>query len=393
MLEALLFGVLIGTLSGLTPGIHSNTLAALLLSVSAVLPFDSQELAIVFISSAITHTFLDFLPSSFIGVPDEDMAVAVLPAHEMVLDGRGIEAASISALSSFLAVAASLPAVIFLRYLDYSLIEKIVVPVVLFFSAYMILNERDVFGGSLASWRKRLYALLVFLTSGFIGYTAMLLPVSQKPGATMLLPLLTGLFAVPVLVASISGKDIPEQKLIIKLPETGYVLRGAISGFVVSLFPGISSGVAAAVSSADAKEAEEYVSAVSASNTVNAFLSLAVLVYFGRVRSGAANAIKETGYLPGISEIVLAVLITGVIAVLLTIFFARLFSVIARKQQTVSLLALLFILALSYYMTGAAGLWVLVASSAAGFATQFFGVRRIHCMGSLMVPVVIFRLV
>jgi putative membrane protein len=259
MLEALLFGVLIGTLSGLTPGIHSNTLAALLLSISSILPFNTQELAVVFISSAITHTFLDFIPSSFIGVPDEDMAVAVLPAHEMVLEGRGIEAASISALSSFLAVVASIPAFIFLNYLDYSFIEKMVVPVVLFFSTYLIFNERDVFGGSLASWRKRFYSLLVFLTSGFIGFSAMTLPVSEKPGATMLLPLLTGLFAVPVLVASLSGKSIPEQKPAIKLPETSYVLRGAISGFTVSLFPGISSGVAAAVSSADARRAEEYI--------------------------------------------------------------------------------------------------------------------------------------
>ncbi len=393
MLEALLFGVIVGILSGLTPGIHSNTLAALLLSISPILPFSSEDLAVIFISSAITHTFLDFLPSSFIGVPDEDMAVAVLPSHGMVLEGRGIEAASISALSSFLALIASLPAVVFLKYFDYRLIEKMVVPVVLFFSAYLVLSERDAFGGSLASWRKRLYALLVFLTSGFIGYSAMNLPVPDKPGATMLLPLLTGLFAVPVLVASLSGKDIPEQTFAIKLPEAGYVVRGAISGFAVSLFPGISSGVAAAVSSADAGKAEEYISAVSASNTANALLSLAVLVYFGRVRSGAADAIRETGYLPGISEIVLTAVITGIIAALLTITFARLFSIIARKQRIVSTLALVFILALSYYMTGAAGLWVLTASSAAGFATQFFYVRRIHCMGSLMVPVVILRLV
>ena len=393
MLEALVFGVLIGTLSGLTPGIHSNTLAALLLSVSSILPFSNEELAIIFISSAITHTFLDFLPSSFIGVPDEDMAVAVLPAHEMVLEGRGIEAASLSAISSFLGIVAAIPALFLLQFLDYRMIEGLVVPVVLLFSAYMILNERDVFGGSLASWRKRIYALLVFLTSGLIGYTAMKLPVSHKPGATMLLPLLTGLFAVPVLVTSISGKDIPRQRYALKLPEVAYVFRGAISGFAVSLFPGISSGVAAAVSSADARKAEEYISAVSSSNTVNAFLCLAVLVYFGRVRSGAADAIRDTGYIPGIAEIAITVLLTGLIAAVLTVAFAGVFSVIARKQQILSVLALIFILTLSYYMTGTAGLWILTASSAAGFATQFFGVRRIHCMGALMVPVVIFRLV
>jgi|GEM_PF-2678962 TctA family transporter len=50
MLEVLLFGVLLGTVSGLTPGIHSNTLVALLLSISAMLPFSNEKLAVVFIS-------------------------------------------------------------------------------------------------------------------------------------------------------------------------------------------------------------------------------------------------------------------------------------------------------------------------------------------------------
>ena len=132
---------------------------------------------------------------------------------------------------------------------------------------------------------------------------------------------------------------------------------------------------------------------MSSSNTVNAFLCLAVLVYFGKVRSGAADAIRNTGYIPGIAEIAVTALLAGVIAAILTIAFAKIFSVIARRQQLVSVLALVFILVLSYYMTGVRGLWVLTASSATGFATQFFGVRRIHCMGSLMLPVIIFRLV
>ena len=47
----------------------------------------------VFIAAlAITHTFVDFIPSIFLGCPDTDTELSVLPGHEMLKKGEGYEA-------------------------------------------------------------------------------------------------------------------------------------------------------------------------------------------------------------------------------------------------------------------------------------------------------------
>ena len=66
---ALLFGVLIGTLTGLTPGIHIYLVAVVTLSSSPLLLQYTTPivLSVFIIALSITHTFVDFLPSTFLG--------------------------------------------------------------------------------------------------------------------------------------------------------------------------------------------------------------------------------------------------------------------------------------------------------------------------------------
>ena len=61
-----LAGVGLGIISGLFPGIHSNTLAAMLLGLQAFLiPVGGAEaLAATMFAALITHTFLDSIPST-----------------------------------------------------------------------------------------------------------------------------------------------------------------------------------------------------------------------------------------------------------------------------------------------------------------------------------------
>ena len=86
-----LVGVLLGTVSGLVPGIHSNTIAGFLAGVSAplLILFGIEGLAAAIVATMVTHTFLDAVPSTFLGVPDPDTVLAVLPAHRMCLAGHG----------------------------------------------------------------------------------------------------------------------------------------------------------------------------------------------------------------------------------------------------------------------------------------------------------------
>lgn len=94
MLRDLLLGVLFGTFTGLTPGIHVNTLAVLL--NGALLP------SLTLFAMGLTHTYLDAFPSTFLGIPDEGTALSILPAHRLVLAGKGMEVIRIALYSSFL---------------------------------------------------------------------------------------------------------------------------------------------------------------------------------------------------------------------------------------------------------------------------------------------------
>ena len=87
-------GIVLGAASGLAPGIHANTLAAALLAFGAGIAalLGEGAIAAAMFAALITHSFLDNIPATFLGVPEAETALAVLPAHALCLEGRGEEA-------------------------------------------------------------------------------------------------------------------------------------------------------------------------------------------------------------------------------------------------------------------------------------------------------------
>lgn len=66
-------GILMGTFTGLTPGIHVNTLCLIVISMIAIFPsIDILCFATLILAMSITHTFVDFIPSTFLGAPNDD---------------------------------------------------------------------------------------------------------------------------------------------------------------------------------------------------------------------------------------------------------------------------------------------------------------------------------
>lgn len=104
-------GVVLGTISGLVPGVHSNTVAGFLAGASGPLLvlFGPEGLAAAIVATMVTHTFLDAVPSTFLGVPDPDTVLSVLPAHRLCLAGHGEEAVRVSALGSVAGFVLCLP--------------------------------------------------------------------------------------------------------------------------------------------------------------------------------------------------------------------------------------------------------------------------------------------
>ena len=102
VLIAALLGIIAGIFTGLIPGVHINLVSLLVVSLSVYLLdiFSLPSLGVFIISMAITHTFLDVLPAIFLGAPDADTALGVLPGHKLLLQGMGYEAIKLTVIGS-----------------------------------------------------------------------------------------------------------------------------------------------------------------------------------------------------------------------------------------------------------------------------------------------------
>ena len=81
-----LAGCVLGTITGLVPGIHVNTIAVVALELFRTGRF---ELVALIVSMSIVHSFVDFIPSILLAVPGEDNLMSVLPGHRFFLKGAG----------------------------------------------------------------------------------------------------------------------------------------------------------------------------------------------------------------------------------------------------------------------------------------------------------------
>ncbi|KXB09466.1 hypothetical protein AKJ35_00790 [candidate division MSBL1 archaeon SCGC-AAA833F18] len=82
-----LLGTCMGVFTGLIPGLHVNNITPILVGLVAGSTLGMMPALALIVSMMLTHTFLDYIPSTFLGVPDEDTALTILPAHKLVLEG------------------------------------------------------------------------------------------------------------------------------------------------------------------------------------------------------------------------------------------------------------------------------------------------------------------
>ena len=392
LIQLLLFlfsGILAGTITGLIPGIHVNLIGAFLvaLSISLLSSIDPLHLVIFITAMAITHTFIDFIPSIFLGCPDTDTELSILPGHELLKKGLGYEAILLTTYGSlaaiFLLALISFPS-IFLISKTYELIKTFIPYLLIIISIILILLER-----------KKLTALFVFLLTGLLGWSVLNMEISQP-----ILPLLTGLFGSSMLIISIKNKTkIIKQK--ITKPKTK-ILKPLLGAFIASplcsFLPGLGSGQAAIIGNIISRtDRKGFLVLLGATNTLVMGFSFISLYVISRTRTGAAVAIQEIAKTIS-SEILILIIITiilsGIISFFLTIFLAKFFSQKIEKINytlisTTTLIILFFIVAL---VSGFFGLIILAVSTLTGIYCISLKVRRTQMMGCLLIPVIIWYL-
>ncbi|MEM3112881.1 MAG: tripartite tricarboxylate transporter permease [Candidatus Pacearchaeota archaeon] len=393
LILALFIGILIGTLTGLIPGIHINLIGALLITVSvALLEFFSPiTIGIFIVSMAITHTFIDFIPSIFLGAPDEDSVLSILPGHELLKNGEGYKAIILSTYGSIGAVfIIMLISPIFIIALPkFETTIKILIPYLLItLSMLLILKEKN-----------KLYALFVFILSGFLGMAVFNSNI-QEP----FLPMLSGLFGASSLIISIKTKTkIPKQTIkrykIDKKTLIPPLIASTFTAPITSFLPGVGSGQAAVLaSSIKEMSREQFLVLLGAVNTIVLGLSFIVLYSIERKRTGMAvalNKIINELTLNNILTIIVTIILVGIICFYWTLFLGKFFSKIISKYNytRLSIVVLGIISVIVFLFSGFLGFFIYIVSTATGLYGILTGVRRINLMGCLVVPVILFYLI
>ncbi len=394
LILALILGIVAGTFTGLAPGIHINLIAALLVSSVDKFPTSGIVLAIFIVAMSITHTFLDFIPSIFLGAPEEDTFLAILPGHEMFLQGQGFQAVILTLYGSLFALIIIIlytPLFIFFLPSFYTLIKAAIPFLLIFISLYLIFRESQPFQGA-----------LVFLLAGFLGYATFNLPIKEP-----LLPLLIGLFGTSALLMSLSSKANPKPQTIIPIKEIKLTkkefwkaaLAASVAAPLCSFLPGIGSGHAAVLGSELWQQPRKsFLFLVGAINTIIMALSFVTIFAIGRARSGSAAAIQTLLHKITLHDLLILLgtnIIAGSIAFFLGIiiakFFAKSINKINYAKLTWSILGILIIINLIF--SNWLGLLVLITSTALGVYTIAIGSKRINLMGALIIPAIIYYLV
>lgn len=394
ILLALVLGVLSGIVTGLTPGIHVNLVSVLVISFSPLLLTITSPvvLGVYIISLAITHTFLDAIPSIYLGAPDEAQVLNVLPGHRLLHKGEGHNAlvyTVIGSLGCLLLGTILFPVFIFAMAKTDALISNIIGYLLIAIMAYMIFREK----------KKWLRCLAAFLLSGALGLMIFSIPNLNQP----LFPLLSGLFGFSLLLTSLMQKSkIPKQDLSKPLTISNKNIAKSVSaasgmGFVAAFLPGFGSSQAAIVATNVVGDIgdEGFLSLVGGINTANMLISIAAAYILQKARNGAIVTVNELLGTITFQEMLLFVgvsLVAGGIASLLALKVSKVFSkYIVKVNYNYLIIGIIaFITLLVTYFDGFIGLMILLTATAVGLITSYWGIGKNHLMGCLIVPVILY---
>jgi putative membrane protein len=391
---ALIIGVLSGVITGLIPGIHVNLISLIVLSVSPLLLAITSPVVVgvYIISLALTHTFLDSLPSIYLGAPDEAQALNVLPGHRLLHRGEGHNAIVYTVIGSFgclLLGIALFPLFILSMAKVYPLVKGAIGYILALIMIFMIGKDKG----------KRLKSLVLFLIAGCLGLLIFSIPTLNQP----LFPLLSGLFGFSILLLSLLQKSkIPEQDLskpltISKKNVVKSVTAASGVGFIAAFLPGFGSSQAAIVATNIVGDIgdEGFLSLVGGINTANFLISIGTAYALQKARNGAILTVNKLLGEIGIQEVLLflgVALIVGGIAAFLAINLSKVFSkLIVKVNYNYIVWSIVgFITLLTFFFDGFLGLTILVTATAVGILASSWGVGKNHLMGCLILPVILY---
>ena len=353
---ACFIGIAIGTTTGMIPGIHVNTAGAIIFASSTfLLTIVSPEfLCVLMVSMSIAHALIEFVPSMLLGVPQEGTSK---PYTWIILLGASI-----------------------------------------YLTRRMTGNFRDF-----------LWALLLFVLSGVLGWIIFQTPISS--GITLMCTF-SGLFGISTILFSLNDSStIPHQnpfyELNIDYNKFKSIFAGGITGAILGFLPGFGPAqgtvIAQAVSGTNDNNDDDTVNfllATSGLNISDCLFSLIAIYIIGNPRSGIAVYMSYLIFEMGLNHLaififasLIAVSVSLVLSLKLGDSFSRLMGGVDYKKLSIGVIILqivilyLFIFyykAPVFYMSLA-----LITSTAMGMLPHYIGIGKSHLMGVLIIPAIV----
>ena len=404
---ACFIGILIGTTTGMVPGIHVNTAGAILFASSTfLLTFLSPEfLCVLMVAMSIAHALIEFVPSMLLGVPEESTATSILPGHRMVLQGRAKEVIRIVCVGGFgsiLVTIVMLPVFAVVLPSLHEISKPFTWMILLFASIYLTYSLTR-------THRDFLWSLLLFVLSGILGWTIFQTPISS---GVSLMCTFSGLFGISTILFSLNDNStIPHQNsfydLNIDFNKFKSIFAGGLTGAILGFLPGFGPAqgtvIAQAATGASDNEDEDTVNfllATSGLNISDCLFSLMAIYIIGNPRSGIAVYMSYLISEMSLNHLViyifaslLAVSVSLALALKLGDSFSRLMGGVDYRKLSIGVIllqiAILFVFIFYYGAPVGYMVLALVTSTAMGMLPHYLGVGKSHLMGVLIIPAIV----
>ncbi|MFP4423628.1 MAG: tripartite tricarboxylate transporter permease [Candidatus Woesearchaeota archaeon] len=387
ILLAIIIGVNAGIITGLTPGIHVNLVAIVLVGMVPTLGLVPVNAAMIIISCALTHTFIDSIPSIYLGAPDADQALGALPGHRLLLQGLGHHAVLCTiygSLSTLILSVLFFPFFVQSMRFIYPIIEEHIEYILMAVLVFMVMREKH-----------KIKVISLILAAGLTGML-----VFELPLANPLFHMLSGLFGVSILAVSLAEK----AKIPLQSEEEFYLEKGkkAVTaatgvGFCAAFLPGLGSSQAAIMAQNIVGDIGDkgFLTLVGGINTANMVLSLSSAYVLDKARNGAIIGVRELIGQVSFEYLLLflsVILIVGGMAAILASYLSKVFSYLIQKidYATVVIGVITIILTLSWWFDGLLGLIVLLHGTALGILATKEEIGKHHLMGCLLIPVIFY---
>ena len=407
LVVACFIGILIGTITGMIPGIHVNTAGAILFASSTfLLTFLSPEfLCVVMVAMSIAHALIEFVPSMLLGVPQEGTATSILPGHRMVLQGRSKEVIRIVSVGGFGAILVTilmLPAFAIALPILHDISKPFTWIILLVASIYLTYKLTK-------STRDFIWSLLLFVLSGILGWIIFQTPISS---GVSLMCTFSGLFFIITILFSLNDSStIPHQnpfyELDLDFSKFKSIFAGGITGAILGFLPGFGPAQGTVIAQAasgtndnDDDDTVNFLLATSGLNVSDCLFSLIAIYIIGNPRSGIAvymsymiSEMSPNHLAIFIFASLIAVSVSLVVSLKLGDSFSRLMSGVDYRKLSIGviLLQVLILYIFIFYYKAPVGYMTLalITSTALGMLPHYIGVGKSHLMGVLIIPAIV----